>query len=115
MQTENTNDIPVETTGQQPNASAPQEDVHFTPQPIPFNEPQKSDSPDTKDKPGRKKKKKRHPLISLLRIVIALIIIAVGIYGILYIVAYAAKYDSIAAMLESMRVELDLMWQRIRN
>jgi cobalamin biosynthesis Mg chelatase CobN len=63
----------------------------------------------------RGKKKKRTPLRSLLRLVVALVIIAVGIYGILLIVAIAAKYDSINAMLASMMVELELMWQRIRN
>jgi len=50
---------------------------------------------------------------TLIRIVIALIIIAVGTYLILYLVARAAKYDTIAAMLSSMLVELELMWQRI--
>jgi len=63
----------------------------------------------------RRNKRKRSPLMSLLRLVIALIIIAVGVFGILYIVALAAKYPTIGAMLDSMWVELELMWQRIRN
>jgi len=59
------------------------------------------------------KKKKSSLLMLLIRTVIALAVIAVGIYIILYLVARAAKYDSIAAMLDSMFVELGLMWQRI--
>jgi len=65
------------------------------------------------DKPAKKKKKKRKPIITLLRIVISLILIAAGIYLILFLVAKAAKYDSIPAMLQRMFVELELMWQRI--
>jgi len=113
MQTDNTNDIPAEATDQIANVQ--QSEVQPAPQPAVNTEPQKNDAHAIINKTGRKKKRKRHPLISLLRIVIALIIIAVGIYLILFIVAYAAKYDSISAMLESMRVELDLMWQRIKN
>ena len=77
--------------------------------------PNESESAVAKEKPKGKKKQKRHPIRSLLRILIALIIIAGGIYLILFLVAYFAKYESIPAMLASMRVELDLMWQRIRN
>ena len=63
----------------------------------------------------RRKRHKRSPLWSLLKLIIALVVIAVGIFAILYIVAIAAKYDTIRAMLDSMMVELELMWQRIRN
>jgi hypothetical protein len=69
----------------------------------------------TEKEQPKKQKRKRHPVKSLLRVLLALIIIAGGIYLILFVVAWLAKYDSIAAMLESMRIELDLMWQRIRN
>jgi len=65
------------------------------------------------DGKAKKKKKKRRPVSALLRIVISLIIIAAGIYLILFLVARAAKYDSIPAMLQRMIVELELMWQRI--
>ena len=64
------------------------------------------------DKP-KKKKKKRRPIVTLLRIVLSLVLIAVGIFLILWLVARAAKYDSIPAMLQRMFVELELMWQRI--
>jgi len=50
---------------------------------------------------------------TVIRTLIALIIIAVGIYLILYLVARAAKYETISAMLQSMFIELELMWQRI--
>jgi len=65
------------------------------------------------DETPKKKKKKRSLAITILRIVISLIIIAGGIYLILFLVARAAKYDTIAAMLNSMFIELELMWQRI--
>jgi len=81
----------------------------------PHPEQQKVESPIQKGKPAKKRKRKRHIGITLLRLVIALIVIAVGIYLILYIVAYAARYESIGAMLEHMNIELSLMWQRIRN
>jgi len=78
-------------------------------------EQQKVENPVHKGKPAKKRKRKRHIGITLLRLVIALVVIAVGIYLILYIVAYAARYESIGAMLEHMNIELSLMWQRIRN
>jgi len=77
--------------------------------------PKEDESSAAKKEPKGKRKRKRHPIRSLLRILIALIIIAGGIYLILFLVAYFAKYESIPAMLASMRVELDLMWQRIRG
>jgi len=60
-----------------------------------------------------KKRKKRKPIMTLLRVVISLVLIAIGIFLILFLVARAAKYDSIPAMLQRMIVELELMWQRI--
>ena len=50
---------------------------------------------------------------TIIRTVIALVIIAVGVYLILYLVARAAKYETISAMLQSMFIELELMWQRV--
>ena len=50
---------------------------------------------------------------TVIRTVIALVIIAVGVYLILYLVARAAKYETISAMLQSMFIELELMWQRV--
>ena len=50
---------------------------------------------------------------TVIRTVLAIIIIAVGTYLILYLVARAAKYETISAMLQSMFIELELMWQRI--
>jgi hypothetical protein len=81
----------------------------------PHAKEQEGDSSDAKKNPTGKRKRKRHPVKSLLRILIALVVIAAGIFLILFAVAYFAKYDSIPAMLESMRAELALMWQRIRN
>jgi len=52
-------------------------------------------------------------LWSVIRFLICIIIIAVGVYVILYIIARAAKYDSISSMLQSMFIELELMWQRV--
>jgi len=65
------------------------------------------------EKPLAKRKKKRSFLVTLIRIVVSLVLIAIGIYLILFLVARAAKYDSIPAMLQSMFIELELMWQRI--
>ena len=67
----------------------------------------------TNEEPKKKKKKKRSAVVTLIRIVVSLVIITVGIYLILFFVARAAKYDSIQAMVQSMLVELELMWQRI--
>ena len=50
---------------------------------------------------------------TIIRTLIALIIIAVGVYLVLYLVARAAKYETISAMLQSMYIELQLMWQRV--
>ena len=50
---------------------------------------------------------------TIIRTVIALVIIAIGVYLILYLVARAAKYETISAMLQSMFIELELMWQRV--
>jgi uncharacterized membrane protein len=120
-------DIAEQAAPAEPQAVTPAESQAGTPtepQAAPPAEPQKSEQQDkaqkgdssaSKKESANKRKRKRHPVKSLLRILIALIIIAGGIYLILFAVAYFAKYDSIAAMLESMRVELDLMWQRIRN
>jgi len=64
--------------------------------------------------PFKKFKKKRSGFaVTLIRIIISLLLIAGGIYLILFLVARAAKYDSIQAMLQSMFIELELMWQRI--
>lgn len=63
---------------------------------------------------AEKKDKKREGVPKyLLRVIIALVILAVGIFLILFFVAKAARYDSIGAMLQHMGVELQLMWQRI--
>ena len=52
-------------------------------------------------------------LWSILRLLICIVIIAIGVFVILYIIARAAKYDSISSMLQSMFIELELMWQRV--
>jgi len=52
-------------------------------------------------------------LWSIIRFLICIVIIAVGVYVILYIIARGAKYDSISSMLQSMFIELELMWQRV--
>jgi len=111
MQTDTSNNT-EEIAGQQTSPPPePQPEAKAAPQP----EAQADAAPAAKKKPSGKRKQKRHPIKSLLRILIALVIIAAGIYLILFAVAYFAKYDSIAAMLESMRAELSLMWQRISN
>ena len=99
MQTENTNDIPV----------APQP----APQPVTQAEPQKSDVPASKGKPGRKRNRKRQPVRALLRIIISLAVIAGGIWLILFVVMLFSNYTSISQMLGAMRIELELMWERI--
>jgi uncharacterized membrane protein len=65
--------------------------------------------------PPVKRKRKRHPIKSLLRVLLALVIIAGGIVVILLVVAHFAKYTDVFDMLEHMRAELALMWQRIRS
>jgi len=89
----------------------PQTEQKTNPQSTPHN----NNASNSEEVPLVKRKRKRHPVKSLLRILLALVVIAGGIFLILFVVAYLAKYDSIPAMLESMRVELSLMWQRIRN
>jgi len=67
-----------------------------------------NDIPQEKDKV-----KKQNIIMLIIKIVIAVIVIAVGTFLILYIVARAAKYESIGAMLQSMLIELEIMWQRV--
>jgi uncharacterized protein HemX len=110
MQTETPNNNTEEVVEQAPQPEAPAEQTAEA-----EPKPDEGKAPVTKKEPKGKRKRKRHPIKSLLRILIALIIIAGGIYLILFLVAYFAKYESIPAMLASMRVELDLMWQRIRG
>ena len=78
-------------------------------------EPQKTRDSASVESFTRKRRRKKHPGRAALRTIIALVVIAVGIYLILYFIAMAAKYDTIPAMLQSMGVELSLMWQRISN
>jgi hypothetical protein len=124
----NTEDTTVDATPQAGPQTEPlpepfaetQDDAPATPQAEPQAEPQEGDSvvakkAPPKTAPPKKSKRKRHPIKSLLRILLALVLIAGGIYLILFIVAYASRYDSIASMLERMFDELSLMWQRIRN
>ncbi len=60
------------------------------------------------EKPRKKRDKK-----TVLRVIIALVIITVGIFLILFLVAKAARFDSVGSMLEHMGTELSVMWQRI--
>jgi len=64
------------------------------------------------DKRSRGKARKT-VLATLFRVIISLIVIVIGVYLVLYVVSVAARFESISAMLQSMRIELDLMWQRI--
>ena len=66
---------------------------------------------DSAEKPKKKNKEPGHK--TLLRVIISILIVAVGIYLILFLVARAAMYDSIGSMLQHMFVELSVMWQRI--
>ncbi|MDL2253850.1 hypothetical protein LJC49_07245 [Ruminococcaceae bacterium OttesenSCG-928-I18] len=60
------------------------------------------------------KKKNKEPVRkTVLRIVISLLVIALGIFLILFFVAKASLYDSIGSMLSHMFGELNLMWERI--
>lgn len=76
-------------------------------------ENQPTDELSEEQDPNEEKKKKSDKATLILRIVIAIVIIVVGILLILFFVAKAAKYDTIAAMLEHMGGELALMWKRI--
>lgn len=49
----------------------------------------------------------------LLRVMLSIAVIAAGTWLILFCVARAAQYDSIAAMCRHMASELALIWQRI--
>ena len=112
MQTDTPNNNPEDVAEQ----ATPESELAKTDPPKedpPKEDPPKKDSP--KKDPPKKRKQKRHPIKSLLRILLALIIIAAGIYLILFIVAYASRYDSIGSMLDRMFEELSLMWQRIRS
>ena len=74
------------------------------------------------EKSGHEKKKQRNKSSSkkkdsltkrILRFAIYLIIIAVLIYAVLYVIAFAAHYPSITAMLNHMFGELQLMGERV--
>ena len=80
------------------------------------NEEQSKENEEQPKENEEQSKKKAKPSVwwTILRIVIALVIIAAGVFLILYIIARAAKYETILAMLQSMYIELELMWQRIR-
>jgi len=58
-------------------------------------------------------KKQRNMFMLLIRIIVTILIIAAGTLLILYIVARAAKYESIGVMIQSMLIELELMRQRV--
>lgn len=64
---------------------------------------------------GKKKKKKTREGAhwTLVRILVAILILALGIFLILFFVAKASHFDSIGSMLQHMFIELGLMWQRI--
>ncbi|MDL2294723.1 hypothetical protein LJC60_08900 [Ruminococcaceae bacterium OttesenSCG-928-D13] len=63
---------------------------------------------------GKKKQKgKEGAGKTLIRVLITLLIIAVGIFLVLFLVAKAGRFDSIGSMLQHMFTELSLMWQRI--
>jgi len=73
-----------------------------------------SDEHTQADKPEKKEnEKKRRILILIIKIVVVILLIAIGTFLILFIVARAAKYETIGAMLQSMLIELELMWQRV--
>lgn len=68
----------------------------------------------TRKSPKKKKKRGKEPLYkTVLRVVISIVLLAIGVFIILLLVAKAARFDSIASMLQHMSVELSLMWQRI--
>ena len=77
---------------------------------FPGQQPGMSETPEPPKKSG---KRKGGILWGILRVVIILVIIAVGVYVILWAVARAGKYDSIRTMLDQMYVDLELMWSRI--
>ena len=81
--------------------------------PIDANEEQKGNLTPEQQIAPKKKKKKQSAGMVILRIFITLLIIAVGICGIIFIVAKASGQESIGAMLRHMQNELSLMWQRI--
>lgn len=60
-------------------------------------------------------KKKKNIGSTLIRILVNVAIIALGVILLLWLVSKAAKYDSIGSMLDSMLIELELMWERIRS
>ena len=65
------------------------------------------------DKKKKHKKKKESLGKRILRIVIYFVIIAILIFAVLTLIAYAAKYPSISAMLNHMWGELQLMGDRV--
>ena len=72
-----------------------------------------NENPAAKKTSSKKKRKKQSAGIAILRTVLVLLIIAVGVFGVLYIVAKASAHESLGAMLRHMQQELSLMWQRI--
>lgn len=94
----------MEPTTQEPRQETPDTDI---------TRQDPSAEEETLNGPGKKKKKQRGALGTILRIVIAVVILVVGVFIILFIVAKASHFDSIGTMLQHMFTELGLMWQRI--
>jgi len=62
-----------------------------------------------------KKEDKEPARKTLIRVLVSILIIAVGIFLVLWIVSIAAQYESISAMLQDMGNEVGLMIRRIQG
>ena len=67
----------------------------------------------TEEAEPQKKKNKESVRKTLIRVVISLLVIAIGVFLISFFVAKASLYDSIGSMLSHMFGEVSLMWERI--
>jgi len=69
----------------------------------------------TEEEEEEEKKDKEPFKKTLIRVIISILIIAVGIFLVLWIVSLAAQYDSISDMLRDMSNEVNLMIRRIQG
>ena len=75
----------------------------------PVKQPETASLEEKKARQLKEKNSKR-----LIRVLITIVVIIVGVFLILWLIAKAANYNTVADMVNVMLGELDLMWTRIQ-
>lgn len=79
-------------------------------------QPTQAATPDTaadKNDGDKPNVRKEHTKFWLLRLIIGILIIVVGVWLVLWIIARASLYSSIGDMLQHMFQHMDIMWKRV--